>query len=348
MDNSGSSYNQKGSGKHLQAGESAGKPRKESGTVSVGSSNTRYFAVFGNPVLHSRSPQIYNSLFSADGTDAFYTRILTGTGEAVCEIIRHLDLAGGNITTPFKEEVLPYMDKLSPEAEMISAVNTILNLDGLLTGYNTDADGITGALLEAGIDPQGKKCMVMGAGGAGKAAVAGLLRRGAEVLLANRSIEKAAEFAAKAGCNYAPADEASKMIKDYDILVLTLPPGVFPFRPEQLHPDLVIADANYRSPSSGAEDTKLPCRVIRGDRWLLHQAVEAYRLFSGYKADTTIMDRGMNEPLNPEELLIKIIDKDHGNLQDNPDMLVDGRGMSECRINQLIDEEKSRAFGHKG
>ena len=322
----------------------------------------KYFAVFGNPVLHSKSPQIYNSLFTTDGVNAFYTRIHTSAGRDVCELIRELGLSGANITTPFKEDVLPCLDRLSPGAEMISAVNTIINDGGNLTGYNTDADGVTGALLEAGIDPSGRRCMVMGTGGAGKAAVVGLQRMGADVTIANRSEAKAYEFAAKAGCRHASLEAAAGLLKNYDVLVITLPPGVYPFKTEQLHRGLVIVDANYRS-SAGLTrkdsaqqvleqypDPVMPCRVIKGDRWLLHQAVEAYRLFTGKKADIDVMDSGMKAGIDKRNLVTRIIkDRSPGILSgENIHMLVDGRGLNDRKIKMIIDEERSKAFGNKG
>ena len=311
----------------------------------------RCFAVFGNPVLHSRSPQLYNSLFHHDRIDACYTRIHATTGKAVSEIIRMTGMAGANITTPFKEAVLPFLDRLSSDAEKISAVNTIINRNGELTGYNTDAGGITGSLREAGIDPAGKKCMVMGAGGAGKAAVTGLLKAGGDVMITNRTPDKAFKFASEAGCWFAAMDEAASKLKLYDILVLALPPGIYPFGPEHVHPGLVIVDANYRSSSEDKSLDRLKCRVITGNRWLLHQAVGAYRSFTGKEAVISLMDRALEETPDPADIEIKIISEwQNESLTDckQTDMFVDGRGLSDMELKEIIDEEKNKAFKGKG
>ena len=309
-------------------------------------SAARYFAVFGNPVLHSKSPQLYNRLFSHDGINAYYTRIIVNSGQAVCEIIKTLGLSGANITTPFKESVIPFLDSLSPDAEKISAVNTVICRDGKITGYNTDAHGITGSLREAGLEPSGMKCMVMGAGGAGKAAVTGLLHAGAEVLITNRTPGKAKEFAEKTGCRFVLMEEAVKSLKSCDLLVLTLPPGIYPFGPEHIHAGLTIADANYRASSGAAGIDMFPLCIIKGDRWLLHQAVEAYRLFTGKKADTSLMECGLKENLDPDKLNIRAI-KAHGRLPvdvSGADMLIDARKLDDQQIKMIIDEEKSMAF----
>lgn len=306
----------------------------------------RYFAVFGNPVLHSRSPQLYNPLFKRDRVNAIYTRILASSGKAVCEIIRNLGLAGANITTPFKEEVIPWLNRISPDAEKIGAVNTILNVDGELTGYNTDASGVTGSLTEAGADPSGQKCLVMGAGGAGKAAVTGLLNAGAIVTIANRDISKAAMIAEKAGCSYAGLDEAADRLHEFSILVLTLPPGVYPFTNDQVPRGLTIADANYRSPSETTLLDGLQCRVVRGDRWLLHQGVGAYKLFTGRIADTSVMESGLKKSLDPERLVIRIIKDDGAGVLSAPlaDLIIDGRGIDDLQLKKITDEERAKAF----
>ncbi len=272
------------------------------------------------------------------------------SGKGVCEIIRALGLAGANVTTPFKEDVIEYLDKLSPEAERIAAVNTIINRNGELTGYNTDPAGITGSLFEAGIDPGQRKCLVIGAGGAGKAAALGLVNAGADVLIANRSALKAKDYAKNIGCSSTSLEDAITKLKSFDILVLTIPPGIYPFNKDQIHPGHIIVDANYRSPSSTSLIDWFSCKIVKGDRWLLHQAVEAYRLFTGKAADATIMEKGLGEELDNQGLVIKIIKDDTINQLsfDNADMMIDGRGLDDEQINRIIDEEKDKAFTDKG
>lgn len=311
----------------------------------------QYFAVFGNPILHSRSPQLYNALFRHDRVSAYYTRINTQTGKAVCEIIRMLGLSGANITTPFKEEVIPFLDSLSSDAEKVSAVNTIINRDGELKGYNTDADGVTGSLREAGIDPAGLKCIVMGAGGAGKAAVTGLINAGAEVLITNRTPGKALQFAEKVGCGFAVMEDALEMISSFDVLVIALPPGIYPFEINSLHSGQTIVDANYGHDDNMDRTHTLSCRVIRGERWLLHQAVDAYRLFTGKIADTGVMEEGLNKNPDPAAIVIRTIMNGQEGVtvkNEHVDMLIDGRGLDVRQIKKITDEEKNRALKDPG
>ena len=309
----------------------------------------RYYAVFGNPVLHSRSPQIHNSLFVRDNINAFYTRIHAETGRAVCEIIRGLGLAGANVTTPFKEEVIPFVDRLSADAEKIGAVNTIINTGGYLVGYNTDGDGITGLLDDEGVVLSKSRCLMIGAGGAGKSAALGLLNAGADVFITDMDTDKASDYAERTGCGFSVLEEAVQKIGEFNIVVLAIPPGIYPFEFDQILPGMTIVDANYRSPSETGVLESLPCKVIKGDGWLLYQAVKAYHLFTGEKADIETMKKGMKEDIDPENLVIKILKNDSLDFRSYAaaDILVDGRGMDDEHINLIIDEEKSRAFGDK-
>lgn len=311
--------------------------------------NMRYYAVFGNPVLHSRSPQIYNSLFTRDNIGAFYTRIHAETGGAVCDIIRGLGLAGANVTTPFKEEVISFTDRLSADAEKIGAVNTIINSGGELAGYNTDGDGITGLLDDEGLVLSESRCLMIGAGGAGKSAALGLLNAGADVLITDQSADKAADIAERIGCSFSVLEEAVKKVREFNIVVLAIPPGIYPFDFDQITPGMTIVDANYRSPSKTGILESLPCKVIKGDGWLIYQAVKAYRLFTGEKADIETMKKGMREDVDAQNVVIKIIEDDSRDFRSfaDADMLVDGRGMDDENKNRIIDEEKSRAFGDK-
>lgn len=254
----------------------------------------KYFAVFGNPVIHSLSPPLYNRMFMHCGYRGYYTRILAGSGVEVAGIIRKYELSGANITTPFKEMLVPCLDELSEEAAMLGAVNTVLNRGGgHLTGYNTDGCGLTGSLKETGILPANRKCIVFGTGGAGKAAALALVRSGADVVITGRSYGKAENFAGLSGCRSLPMNKAVMQLSEFEIIVLALPPGIYPFDPDHLSREMIIVDANYRSPHLAAGEDDFPCRLIRGDRWLLHQAVEAYRLFTGLEADAGIMEQGL-------------------------------------------------------
>ena len=160
----------------------------------------RSFAVAGRPVLHSQSPQIFRSYFEDFGLSCHYARLAADSAREAVDLFQDIGLNGLNVTSPFKKDILPLLDRLDPTAERIGAVNVIIREGDSLKGYNTDHLGVSGALDGRGLAVQGKKCLVIGAGGAGCAAAYALLKKGGEVTLLNRDIEKAAEAAVHLGC----------------------------------------------------------------------------------------------------------------------------------------------------
>ncbi len=152
---------------------------------------TRVLGIIGSPVTHSLSPLMQNAAIEALGLDFVYVPFaVTADGLLPAVLgLRNLGVAGFNVTIPFKTAIIPYLDKLSPEAELMGAVNTVNREDGLLVGYNTDGAGLVRSLeAELAFAPHGAHVLVLGAGGAARGAVAALCNAGVEsVTIANRS-----------------------------------------------------------------------------------------------------------------------------------------------------------------
>lgn len=167
-------------------------------------SETHLYGVFGNPVRHSLSPLIHNAAFKALGMNAVYLAFEVhpeGLGLAF-EGIRSLDLRGANLTIPFKEVAMDFIDEVPEDVDRaIGAINTVVNKKGVLVGYNTDGPGFLTALAgELRFHPAGKNILVLGAGGAGRGVVFALARSGASrIFIYNRTRSRAeglVEFAA--------------------------------------------------------------------------------------------------------------------------------------------------------
>ncbi|GGJ74435.1 shikimate dehydrogenase [Deinococcus aquiradiocola] len=148
--------------------------------------------LFANPAAHSRSPAMHNAAFRHAGLDAHYEarQVLPEALADAVAGLRQADVLGANLSLPHKEAALPLMDALTPAARAIGAVNTVIHRDGVLTGDNTDAPGFLEALRTAGDDAHGT-ALVLGAGGAARAAVWALRSQGREVLVLNRTYDKA-------------------------------------------------------------------------------------------------------------------------------------------------------------
>ncbi len=162
---------------------------------------TKTVGVFGYPVTHSLSPAMQNAAIESAGLDMVYLPFSVEPSklrEAV-SAVRALNMAGVNLTIPHKEAVMEYLDEISDEARIIGAVNTIVNDNGRLIGYNTDGRGYLQSVREeAGFEPAGKSIVIIGAGGAARGIINALAREGAaSIAIANRTIPRAERLAAE-------------------------------------------------------------------------------------------------------------------------------------------------------
>jgi len=307
---------------------------------------TKLFAVFGNPILHSKSPQLFNTVFSELEIDAYYTRIRPQSVIDIIDIIRHLPLTGANITAPFKEELIPFLDELSSEVKMIGAVNTVININGKLRGYNTDHKGVIESLNQENIRLIETKCLVIGGGGAARAAVYGLLKQGADVTICNRTLSKAQRIAADFGCDIMAWDTYD-IDQCFNVVVSTLSPDVIPPFIKSLNSKFLL-DASYKQSVVYQMANRMGIKVISGERWLLHQAAEAYRLFFDEVIPVSLMEKGLHKGLDKNE--VKTVGFDINSsfqgLDIQPDLMVSSKGMDNMQIKGIIDEEIAKAFSY--
>ena len=181
--------------------------------------------VIGDPVAHSKSPLIQNAMIGALGLDYTYLcqPVKKGQGRAWLDRAATEGYAGFNATMPFKEELFPLMDEVDPFARACGAVNTICIKNGKYYGYNTDGPGFLEALSDLGIDPAGKKVVLLGAGGAAKSVALALAGVGAQVKVCNRTVERAAELCRTDPAHLIPAglemEELCKLDEEADLLV---------------------------------------------------------------------------------------------------------------------------------
>lgn len=155
------------------------------------SGKTKICALIGDPVEHTMSPAMHNAAFQQMGLDYLYITFRVSQEQLPQAVagLKALNVAGFNVTIPHKVAVIPLLDSIDPLAEKIGAVNTVVNNDGELRGYNTDAEGFLRALQEHGISPQGKNIVILGAGGAARAIAYILAEKGARLTILNRHQE---------------------------------------------------------------------------------------------------------------------------------------------------------------
>ena len=265
--------------------------------------HTRTCGLIGNPVEHTLSPVIHNTLAELTDTRLCYVplRVEEGQLEAAVKGAYALNLLGANVTVPYKSDVIPFLKELDPLAARIGAVNTLVRTEGGYKGYNTDMPGLYRAMCADGVKISGEKALILGAGGVARAVAMLLWEKGArEVILLNRTPEKAERIAREVNA-LAGGDFARAMANgDYG----RLPAGerylVVQATSVGLHPhdeDVVIEDrAFYERVHTGYDLIFNPARTrfmrlveeqggraFNGARMLLYQGIIAYELWTGAK-----------------------------------------------------------------
>lgn len=269
--------------------------------------NTKIFGIIGCPVSHSLSPAMHNAAFRRLGINAVYLPFevpLKCLGKAI-DGMRGLGICGINVTIPHKEAVVKYLDSLSKEARLIGAVNTVVNKNSKLTGYNTDAFGFIKSLKEdLRFNPKRKNIFIIGAGGAAKAVAFGLAMEGARrIVLTDEIDEKALELACevelKTGreCIALKIDSPGirEMILNSQLLVNASPVGMkdkdpVVINPEFLHRGLCVFDLVYNKDTKLIKIAKdLNLKATGGLNMLLYQGARAFELWTGKRAPVKVM-----------------------------------------------------------
>jgi shikimate dehydrogenase len=258
--------------------------------------HTRAAGVIGTPIRHSLSPAIFNAAFGAAGLDWTYLAFDVPEGAAGLALggMRALGIDGLSVTMPHKAAVLDGLDELSPDADALGAVNCISRRGGMLRGDNTDGPGLVDSLrVDDGIEVDGLRCAIVGAGGAGRAVARALASAGAsEVVIVNRSQEPAERAVALAGpvARVGHPDE----VRAADLVVNATPLGMgvvvttdgepepLPIDPKRLSAGQVVVDLVYHpavTPLLAAARAE-GARGINGLGMLIHQAAHAFRLWT--------------------------------------------------------------------
>ena len=270
------------------------------------SGHTRLLALIGSPVGHSGSPAMYNYSFEKLGLDYVYVAfdVKEDGVKGAMDAMRLFNMRGMNVTMPDKVEAAKYMDELSPAAQIIGAVNTIVNEDGKLIGYMTDGEGFVNNLKDHGVSIVNKKIVIVGGGGAATAIQVQCALDGAkEITIFNKkdsffertlvTAEKIRNAVPECIVNVYDIDDAEKMkeeMKTADLFVNATIVGMKPMEDQSiikdlslLRPELVVSDIVYNP-----EETKLlkdakaaGCTCVGGKGMLVWQGASAFKLYTG-------------------------------------------------------------------
>lgn len=267
--------------------------------------------LLGKGIGQSVSPAMHNAAFRERGLRWAYLPL--DVDEGMLSILKEnsgLPIKGFNVTIPYKEEVIPYLDSLSPECERIKAANVILPKNGKLHGYNTDAEGFERALVQnlkrGGVSNlSGLRVMVIGAGGAARAAIYALAKGGAETYVFNRTKAKAESLAKEFGCALGGNISMIEVVAGkMDVIVNCTPitsSNESPVPQGALLPKHVVMDMVYHPLKTRLlKDAAIRgARTIEGIHMLAHQAALSFRIWTGKEIDADLMLRiGANALLN--------------------------------------------------
>ena len=257
--------------------------------------SSKIYAVFGNPVGHSLSPIMHNAAFKRMKIDAHYVPFCVKIVEEAVRGIRGLDIRGVSVTIPFKTTVMPYLDEVDESSLRIGAVNTILNDgNGRLKGFNTDWIGLNRDLEES-LEIRGKTFAILGAGGAARAAVFGILKEGGTPVIFNRTTETGEGVAREFGCPFYSLSEIEKI--KADCLINTTSVGMAPdiekspLMKESLINFRWVVDIIYNPLKTKLlrEAEEAGCTVLDGVGMFVHQGAEQTKIWMGMEPPRALM-----------------------------------------------------------
>jgi 3-dehydroquinate dehydratase/shikimate dehydrogenase len=258
---------------------------------------TKVYGVAGNPIRSSLSPIMMNTAFRRETVNAVYLALQANKLADLLKLVHEIPIQGLSVTMPLKQEIMAHLEKTDPLSAKIGACNTVLRQDGKLYGFNTDVAGITGP-IEKRMSLRGAKALVLGAGGAARAAVFGMRDKGAEVFILNRTAETAQKLAKQSGSKTIKKDALSKTT--FDVIVNATPVGMAGVKTT---PILEAADLNTKlvfdlvyNPLETpllrlARQQTIP--IITGIEMFVQQGARQFEIFTGKPA--------------PEEEMLRVV-----------------------------------------
>jgi shikimate dehydrogenase len=267
------------------------------------------FAVFGDPISHSLSPIMHNAAFSALGLKARYHAFRVPRENLKDALLgaKAMGFGGVNLTIPLKEEALKLVE-LDSLAKQIGAVNTV-DFKGGMKGYNTDGVGAKRAIESAGVSVRDRTVLLLGAGGAARAIAFQLAVEGARIFIANRTVERAQRLAGDvSSVGVAQAFDLMKLkelVVESDILINSTSIGMHPrvdetlVTRELLHSDMVVFDIVYNPLKTRLllEAEAAGARVVTGEKMLLYQGAEAFKIWTGRAPPVEVMNKALLDAL---------------------------------------------------
>ena len=250
---------------------------------------TRVYGVVGDPIAHSLSPAIMNAAFRRENVNAVYLALHAKTLKDLLTCVKEIPIHGLSVTMPYKETILPHLDNTDSHSSKVGACNTVVRAqDGKLYGFNTDTAGIVRPLERRLNTLEGARILVLGAGGAARAAVFGLKERGSEVYILNRSLAAAKKLAHQAHARVVKRPDLKKLA--FDVIINATPVGMGNTRETPLQDKEINARYVFDMVYDPAETRLLKlakergAQLIPGIEMFVHQAARQFEIWTGKPA----------------------------------------------------------------
>jgi len=255
--------------------------------VSEQNSHTVYFGIIGNPVLHSKSPQLHNSWFAEGRMNAIYVPFQVDDIGLFLRLAEQLGVRGFSVTIPHKQKIIQHIDRVEDAVQSIGSCNTVIRTSEGWVGSNTDYEGFLAPLKRTDILSAGNHALVVGAGGVARTVVYALVQAGLSVTIVNRTDEKAAGLAVEFGVNW-QSMHSRLSTRKFELIVQTTSAGMEPnteidpltgykFKGSEIVYELIYAPERTRFLSRAAD---AGCRTIGGREMLHAQALLQFEQFS--------------------------------------------------------------------
>ncbi len=283
------------------------------------SGKTKVFCVIGDPIEHSLSPVMHNAAFKHLKLDAIYVafNVKKEMLEDAVRGMRGFGICGMNVTMPHKTAIINYLDEIDSVAKFVGAVNTVLNTNGKLVGFNTDGIGALKALKENGVEPRSKKFLLLGAGGAGRAIAFQLAKEAGELRILNRDGSKAKlladalqrKFNKKIVGGRLSPSVLKKWLKDVNVLINATSVGMHPYNSQtlvernMLRPELTVMDIVYNPIETRLlkDARSVGAKVINGIEMLVFQGSASFEIWWNQPAPISVMREAIMKKLRRRE-----------------------------------------------
>jgi shikimate dehydrogenase/3-dehydroquinate dehydratase type I len=281
------------------------RPNQVEAVFSSGQDMQNY-VLLGNPVAQSLSPLMHNAALKEMGIDGRYSAFCVSDLEAALQGIKGMDIRGASVTIPYKVSVMGYLDEIQDDALKIGAVNTIVNNNGRLVGYNTDWLGLLLTIREL-MPVKDQTFVIIGAGGTARAAVYGIMKEGGLPIIVNRTMVRGKILSNELNCPFYSLSDLAKV--KADCLINTTPVGMYPHTDQSpmeassLAGYKYVIDVIYNPLKTKLlrDAEKQGCRIASGLDMFVHQGAQQLKLWTGKEPSRALMKKVVTERLTKSE-----------------------------------------------